>query len=85
MKKDEGNICGKRIKLARVAKDMMQIDLASALNVDFNISINQNGVSQIERGVRVVKDYEIIALAEILDIHPMKILYGDDVPEKFGK
>lgn len=83
MKKEGNNICGKRIKLARVDKDMAQIDLASALNVDFQIDITQNGVSELERGVRHVKDYEILALAKILNVHPLWILFGDDVPEEY--
>jgi transcriptional regulator with XRE-family HTH domain len=81
--KKEKNVCGKRIKVARVIKDMAQIDLAVALNVDFEIDINQNGVSQLERGMRQVKDSEIIALASVLEINPLWILYGDDVPEEY--
>ena len=83
MIKEKNNVCGKRIKLARVAKDMAQIDLATALNVDCDIDITQNGISELERGVRNVKDYEIIALATVLDVHPMWILFGEDVPEKY--
>ena len=80
---DKSNICGKRIKLARVDKDMAQIDLAAALNVDFKIDITQNGISDLERGERSIKDFELVALAHVLDVHPMWILFGDDVPEKF--
>jgi len=83
MKKMGNNVCGKRIKVARVTKDMAQIDLATALNVDFQIDITQNGISELERGVRHVKDIEVIALAKILDINPLWILFGDDVPEEY--
>ena len=64
-------------------KGMAQVDLAVALNVDFQIDITQNGVSEIERKVRQVKDYEVTALASLLDVHPLWILYGDDVPEEY--
>lgn len=76
------NKCGKRVKLARVEKDMTQLDLATALNMDCNIEISSTGVSDLENGKRFVKDFEIIALSEVLDKHPLWLLFGDKVPEK---
>ncbi|MGH1377140.1 MAG: helix-turn-helix domain-containing protein [Alphaproteobacteria bacterium] len=80
---DKANICGKRIKIARVSKDMAQIDLSAALNIDFNIDITQNGISDLERGERSVKDFEVIALAKVLDVNPLWILFGNDLPEEY--
>lgn len=77
------NVCGKRIKLARIEAGMKQIDLAAALEEDHNIKVDQNSISHMEKGERFVKDYEIIALAEVLDKHPMWLLYGDKLPSKF--
>jgi transcriptional regulator with XRE-family HTH domain len=77
------NLCGKRVKIARVSKDMKQIDVAAAMNVDYDIEITQNGVSYIERNRRFVKDFELVALAEILDVSPLWLLFGDKVPSKF--
>lgn len=77
------NKCGKRVKLARVEKDMTQLDLATALNIDCNIEISSTGVSDLENGKRFVKDFEIIALAEVLDKHPMWLLFGDKSPAKY--
>ena len=34
------NICGHRIKIARVSKDMQQVDLSAALEVDHDIKIS---------------------------------------------
>jgi len=79
------NLCGKRVKLARVDKDMAQIDLSAALGVDFSIEINQNGISDLERFERHVKDVELVALANILDVHPMWLLFGEDIPSQFDK
>ena len=76
------NKCGKRVKLARVEKDMTQLDLATALNMDCDIEISSTGVSDLENGKRFVKDFEIIALSEVLDKHPMWLLFGDKVPGK---
>lgn len=77
------NKCGKRVKLARVEKDMTQLDLATALNIDCDIEISSTGVSDLENGKRFVKDFEIIALAEVLDKHPMWLLFGDKAPAKY--
>ena len=82
-KKDVTNTCGKRVKIARVSKDMNQLELATALNVDFEFDVNQHSISMIERGDRFVKDFEILALAEILDVHPMWLLFGDKIPTKY--
>lgn len=77
------NVCGKRIKLARIEAGMKQIDLAAALSEEHDIQVDQNSISHIEKGDRFVKDYEIIALAEVLDKHPMWLLFGDKVPQKY--
>ncbi|MBX9726356.1 MAG: helix-turn-helix domain-containing protein [Rickettsiales bacterium] len=77
------NVCGKRIKLARVEAGMKQIDLAAALGEDHDIQVDQNSISHMEKGERFVKDFEIIALAEVLDKHPMWLLFGDKVPTKY--
>ena len=83
-KKGGNNTCGKRVKIARISNDMNQLQLATALNVDSSIDVNQHSISMIERGERFVKDFELLALAEILDIHPMWLLFGDDLPEKYA-
>ena len=77
------NLCGKRVKLSRVNKDMNQLQLATALSVDFGIDVNQYSISQLERGDRYVKDFELVALAEILDVHPMWLLFGEKIPGKY--
>jgi len=77
------NKCGKRVKIGRVEKDMTQLDLATALNMDYGIEISSTGISDLENSQRFVKDFEIIALAEVLDKHPMWLLFGDKVPAKF--
>lgn len=79
MKKVKGvtNLCGKRIKLARIDKEMNQLELAAALNVDYGIEMNQYSISQLERGSRFVKDFELVALSEILDVSTNWLLFGD--------
>jgi len=36
----------------------------------------------MEKGDRFIKDFELVALAEVFDKHPMWLLFGDKVPEK---
>lgn len=86
MKKIKGsvtNLCGKRVKLARVDKEINQLELATALNVDYGIEMNQYSISQLERGSRFVKDFELVALSEVLEISPMWLLFGDKIPAKY--
>ena len=70
------NISGKRIRLAREQKGMGQVDLAAALSVEFGINITQSDISEIERGIRGVRDYELDAIAKTLDISPLWLLRG---------
>ncbi len=74
------NLCGKRVKLARVNKDMNQLQLAVALNIDYGIDVNQYSISQLERGSRFVKDYELVAISEVLEVDVKWLLFGDKVP-----
>lgn len=78
------NLCGKRVKLSRIDKEMNQLWIARARCVDFGIDVNQYSISQLERGDRYVKDFELVALAEILEVHPMWLLFGDKMPRKFA-
>lgn len=77
------NICGKRVKLARVEAGLNQLELATLLSEDFDLRVDQNSISRIEKGERFVKDYELLVFAEALNKHPMWILYGDKIPVKF--
>jgi len=75
------NLCGKRIKIARVSSEMYQVDLTAALSVDHNIDMTQRALSDIELGKRSVKDTELVALAKVFDVSPMWLLFGDKQPK----
>ncbi|MEE9271814.1 MAG: helix-turn-helix transcriptional regulator [Robiginitomaculum sp.] len=64
------NICGPKIKNLRKQFGMAQIDLAEALNVDHSLKFSQSDISEMERGVRGIRDFELKAIADIFDIHP---------------
>lgn len=77
------NTCGPRIKLARIERGLNQLELATALIEDYGLRVDQNSISLLEKKLRFLKDYELIALADVLDKSPMWFLYGDKVPQKF--
>lgn len=75
------NLSGKRIKMVRIHKEMLQADLCAALSVDYDIEMTQNTLSNIERGARIIQDNELAAFAQILDANPVWLLFGDESPE----
>ncbi len=72
------NISGVRIRQVRRQHGLNQVELAAALNVDYGIKLEQSDISEIERQVRSLKDYELDAIAKVLDIDPVWLLRGDE-------
>lgn len=71
------NICGARIRQVRRQYGLDQVELAAALNVDYGIKLEQSDISEIERQVRSLRDYELDAIAKVLDIDPVWLLRGN--------
>ncbi|MEN8698422.1 helix-turn-helix domain-containing protein [Bacillus infantis] len=74
----KANISGFRIKQARNNAEMDQIELAAALEIEYKIKITQSDISEIERGVRGVKDYELFYISKILNVDPLWLLRGEE-------
>ncbi|MFB2937717.1 helix-turn-helix domain-containing protein [Aerosakkonemataceae cyanobacterium BLCC-F154] len=74
----EANISGPRIKQAREILGWQQSDLAAALEVDFNIKLDQSDISEIERQKRGVKDFELDAISRLLRVSPVWLLRGEE-------
>lgn len=72
------NIAGPRIKEARLKANMNQADLAAALSVDYDITLDRSDISEIETQVRGIKDYELDAIAQILDVDITWLLRGEE-------
>ncbi|GJL98847.1 MAG: hypothetical protein DHS20C07_05270 [Methyloligella sp.] len=72
------NIAGPRIKEARLKANMNQADLAAALSVDYDITLDRSDISEIETQVRGIKDYELDAIAQILDVDVTWLLRGEE-------
>lgn len=73
------NICGERVRLARIRLRMSQMDLSAALDVDHNIRIDGSTIGKIERRERGVYDFEILALSEILEVPVDWLLKGGEL------
>lgn len=74
---EEANICGPRIKKVRLDKSVAQADLSAALEVDFGIHLSQSDISEIERQERSLRDYELDAISQILNVSPLYLLRND--------
>ena len=64
--KGRKNISGNRIREARLKKRLSQADFAR-LQIA-GITMERDSVSRIEIGTRFVADYELMIIAEILDV-----------------
>ena len=71
------NICGKRVREARKACKMSQIDLAAKLQLA-GVIIERDSVSRMESGTRFVTDYELKILAQILRVDVMWLLSDEE-------
>lgn len=60
------NISGDTIKKLRKAQKLSQQDLATRLQVA-GISIERDSISRIENGSRFISDFELKAIAQILE------------------
>ena len=70
---DECNICGQHIRSIREKKRMTQDQFAAKLQVE-GLGVNQNSISRIETGKRIVADFELKAIAKVLDVDVNELL-----------
>lgn len=75
------NIVGRRVRLARkrMKEAVTQQDLSARLGV-MGINIDRVSISKIESGQRFVADFEILALADALNVTVDWLLKGDEKP-----
>ncbi|MGS2722134.1 helix-turn-helix domain-containing protein [Porticoccus sp. GXU_MW_L64] len=78
MSNNRQNICGERIAESRQKGSLSQAEVAAAMDVEFGLNIDRSDISEIERGVRGVKDYELDAIARILEVSPLFLLRGNE-------
>lgn len=70
------NICGDRIREARVIQRMSQSDLAAKMQIE-GITIERDSISRIEIGTRFVADYELKVFSKVLKVDVLWLLSID--------
>jgi transcriptional regulator with XRE-family HTH domain len=73
--KGKDNLCGERIRLARAKNRIIQSDLAARMQVA-GVAIERDSISRIERGTRIVTDYELKIFSKALGVS-MEWLQGE--------
>ncbi len=53
---------------------MAQSDVAAAVSLELGVDLDQSDVSEIERGVRGVRDFELCALSKVLRVSPHELM-----------
>lgn len=64
---DKKNICGGKIREARLNKKLTQETFAAKLQVE-GMDIARNSISRLETGNRLVTDFELKIIAKVLDV-----------------
>lgn len=59
------NVSGKRVRQKRTERKITQAELAARVQCE-GVALEQDAISRIESGQRMVQDYELRALAEVL-------------------
>lgn len=72
------NICGPKVRKLREEKKMSQDQLAAKLQTE-GLGVNQNSISRIETGKRIVADFELKSLARVLNV-PVDVLLSNEKP-----
>lgn len=71
------NICGERVRMARLAKRISQETLAAKIQT-LGVNIAQDAISNIEAGRRLVMDYELLAFATVLQVPIEELLEPEE-------
>lgn len=59
------NVSGERVRQKRIERKITQAELAARVQCE-GVTLEQDAFSRIELGQRMVQDYELRALAEVL-------------------
>ena len=67
------NVAGCHVRELRMKRGLSQEQLAAKLQL-MGYSIGQKAISRMETGDRVVTDYELLLLAQVLNVSPLQLL-----------
>lgn len=65
--KGRKNLCGDRIREARLKKRLSQEELAARIQIE-GVTMERDSISRIEIGTRFVADYELKVFARVLEV-----------------
>ena len=71
--KDRCNLSGPNIKRLREERGFSQEELAAKMQL-LGLEINQNAISRVELGYRVVPDYELLYFARVFEVSVQELL-----------
>ena len=71
------NICGSRIREARIRLRLTQTDLAARMQVE-GVLMERDSISRVEHGTRAVMDFEAAVFAKVLHV-PLGWLIGREL------
>lgn len=69
---------GERLRVARVRKNMTQLEVAVALE-EYGFTLGQTAIGKIERGERNLCIHEFIAIQNIIDVTFDWIIHGGEL------
>ena len=69
------NAIGNKVKEYRIKNNMTQKELAERLQL-YGIDLNKNSLQKLERGDRVIKEYELAVFCKVLNVSADEILKG---------
>lgn len=75
------NICGNRIREARLKRRLTQADLAAQMQIN-GVIIERDSISRIEIGTRFVTDYELKVFSKVLKVELSWLLSEEDAEEQ---
>lgn len=67
------NAIGNKIKEYRISRNMTQKELAEKLQL-YGIDINKNSLQRIEKGSRIIKEYELAVFCKVLNVSADELL-----------
>lgn len=66
--KGKKNLCGERIREARLKQRLSQSDLAAKIQIE-GVTLERDSISRVEIGTRFVTDYELKIFARVLKVN----------------
>ncbi|ODM26956.1 XRE family transcriptional regulator [Clostridium sp. Bc-iso-3] len=64
---EQRNIAGSRVKIARLKNNLTQQELSTKLET-LAIYVDRASISKIEQQKRIITDFELVALSQVLNV-----------------